>query len=119
MPFSHEAVYGGQKHHVCMLDGVRASTERALHDLLSRDTGASSRRAACGAPYFALLQRGRCEHAPSMYSMSTCWNSHRHEDGEAMLLEIREMGFECAELSHGIRQSLVPGIVEEIVFIRP
>jgi len=31
-----------------------------------------------------------------------------------MLQEIREMGFEYAELSHGIRISLVPGIVEAV-----
>ena len=46
-----------------------------------------------------------------MYSFSTCWNSARHTDGRAMLQEIRELGFECAELSHGIRLSLLPGIL--------
>jgi sugar phosphate isomerase/epimerase len=49
-----------------------------------------------------------------MYSLSTCWNSHRHTDGRAMLREIREMGFEYAELSHGIRISLLPGIFEAV-----
>lgn len=49
-----------------------------------------------------------------MYSLSTCWNSHRHTDGRAMLLEIRELGFEYAELSHGIRISLLPGIIEAV-----
>ncbi|HXC36089.1 MAG TPA: TIM barrel protein [Candidatus Acidoferrales bacterium] len=49
-----------------------------------------------------------------MYSFSTCWNSHRHSDGRAMLLEIRELGFEYAELSHGIRLTLVPGILEAV-----
>jgi sugar phosphate isomerase/epimerase len=49
-----------------------------------------------------------------MYSFSTCWNSHRHTDGRAMLREIRELGFEYAELSHGIRLSLVPGILEAV-----
>jgi sugar phosphate isomerase/epimerase len=49
-----------------------------------------------------------------MYSMSTCWNSHRHTDGRAMLREIRELGFDRAELSHGIRVSLVPGILEAV-----
>lgn len=47
-----------------------------------------------------------------MYSLSTCWNSSRHTDGRAMLREIRELGFEYAELSHGIRISLLPGIYE-------
>ncbi|HEY4417570.1 MAG TPA: sugar phosphate isomerase/epimerase [Verrucomicrobiae bacterium] len=49
-----------------------------------------------------------------MYSFSTCWNSHRHTDGRAMLREIRDLGFEYAELSHGIRLSLVPGILEAV-----
>src|ERR1700733_9929883 len=49
-----------------------------------------------------------------MYSFSTCWNSHRHSDGRAMLREIRDLGFEYAELSHGIRISLVPGIIEAV-----
>jgi len=34
-----------------------------------------------------------------MYSFSTCWNSARHTDGRAMLREIRELGFDYAELS--------------------
>src|ERR1700733_3358912 len=49
-----------------------------------------------------------------MYSFSTCWNSHRHSDGRAMLREIRELGFEYAELSHGIRITLLPGILEAV-----
>jgi sugar phosphate isomerase/epimerase len=49
-----------------------------------------------------------------MYSLSTCWNSARHTDGRAMLREIRELGFEYAELSHGIRLSLVPGILDAL-----
>jgi sugar phosphate isomerase/epimerase len=49
-----------------------------------------------------------------MYSLSTCWNSHRHTDGRVMLQEIREMGFDYAELSHGIRISLLPGIFEAV-----
>ena len=49
-----------------------------------------------------------------MYSLSTCWNSHRHTDGRAMLREIAELGFEYAELSHGIRVSLLPGIFEAV-----
>jgi sugar phosphate isomerase/epimerase len=49
-----------------------------------------------------------------MYSLSTCWNSQRHTDGRAMLREIRALGFEYAELSHGIRLGLVPGILEAV-----
>lgn len=49
-----------------------------------------------------------------MYSLSSCWNSHRHNDGRAMLREIRDLGFEYAELSHGTRISLLPGILEAV-----
>lgn len=47
-------------------------------------------------------------------SFSTCWNSHRHTDGYAMLREIADLGFEHVELSHGIRMSLVPGILQAL-----
>ncbi len=46
----------------------------------------------------------------TMLSFSTCWNSHRHTNGRAMLEEIADMGFERVELGHGIRLSLVEGI---------
>jgi sugar phosphate isomerase/epimerase len=49
-----------------------------------------------------------------MYSFSTCWNSGRHTDGRAMLREIRDLGFQYAELSHGIRISLLPGILDAV-----
>src|SRR5476651_2496557 len=49
-----------------------------------------------------------------MYSFSSCWNSHRHTDGRAMLREIRDLGFEYAELSHGTRISLLPGIIQAV-----
>lgn len=49
-----------------------------------------------------------------MYAFSTCWNSHRHTDGRAMLAEIRALGFTHAELSHGIRLSLVGGILDAV-----
>ena len=49
-----------------------------------------------------------------MYAFSTCWNSHRHTDGRALLNEIRELGFDYAELSHGTRISLMPGILEAV-----
>src|ERR1051325_5314767 len=49
-----------------------------------------------------------------MYSLSTCWNSHRHTDGRAMLREVRDLGFEFAELSHGTRISLLPGVLEAV-----
>lgn len=49
-----------------------------------------------------------------MYALSTCWNSGRHTDGRDMLREIRGLGFEYAELSHGIRLGLLPGIIEAV-----
>jgi sugar phosphate isomerase/epimerase len=49
-----------------------------------------------------------------MFSFSTCWNSHRHTDGRALMREIRDLGFDCAELSHGTRISLIPGILEAV-----
>ena len=46
-----------------------------------------------------------------MISFSTCWNSGRHTAGDEMLREIQgELGFDCIELGHGIRISLLPGI---------
>lgn len=49
-----------------------------------------------------------------MFAFSTCWNSHRHTDGRAMLAEIRALGFEYAELGHGIRLSLFDGIYQAV-----
>ena len=45
-------------------------------------------------------------------ALSTSWNSYRHQDGYDMLKEIRQLGFSAAELGHGIRLSLWPGIVK-------
>lgn len=46
-----------------------------------------------------------------MLVFSTCWNSHRHQDGEEMIDEILSLGFDHVELSHGIKLSLLPGIM--------
>src|SRR5271170_5898221 len=45
-------------------------------------------------------------------ALSTCWNSYRHQDGYAMLREIRHLGFPVCELGHAIRFSLWPGILK-------
>lgn len=45
-----------------------------------------------------------------MIAFSTCWNSSRHSDGEAMIEEIVELGFDTIEISHGLSISLLPGI---------
>ncbi len=44
-------------------------------------------------------------------ALSTCWCSGRHQDGYEMLKEMAALGFEWVELSHGIRITLVPGIL--------
>ena len=45
-------------------------------------------------------------------ALSTCWNSYRHQDGYAMLKEIRQLGFPAVELGHAIRYSLWPGVIK-------
>jgi sugar phosphate isomerase/epimerase len=47
-------------------------------------------------------------------ALSTSWCSHRHTDGYAMLQEMAGLGFEWVELSHGIRITLVPGILRAV-----
>ncbi|HEY4301816.1 MAG TPA: TIM barrel protein [Candidatus Didemnitutus sp.] len=47
-------------------------------------------------------------------ALSTCWCSSRHQDGHEMLKEMAGLGFEWVELSHGIRITLVPGILRAV-----
>jgi sugar phosphate isomerase/epimerase len=47
-------------------------------------------------------------------SLSTCWCSARHQDGYEMVQEMVGLGFKRIELSHGIRLSLVPGILQAV-----
>lgn len=47
-------------------------------------------------------------------SLSTCWNSHRHDDGGSMIEEIVALGFHQVELGHGTHMLLVPGILRAI-----
>ncbi len=49
-----------------------------------------------------------------MLSFSTCWNSHRHSDGGAMVDEILGMGFDTIEISHGLKVSLLPGVIRAV-----
>ncbi len=49
-----------------------------------------------------------------MTVFSTCWNSKRHTDGSALCDEIRELGFEAIEASHGLPLSLMPGIIRAV-----
>jgi sugar phosphate isomerase/epimerase len=45
-----------------------------------------------------------------MLSFSTCWNSQRHTEGEHIVHEIKAMGFDTIEISHGLKVSLLPGL---------
>ena len=45
-----------------------------------------------------------------MIAFSTCWNSSRHTDGEEMINEILQLGFDTIEISHGLSMALLPGI---------
>jgi len=47
-------------------------------------------------------------------SLSSCWCSGRHRDGYQMIREMVDLGFEWVELSHGIRITLVPGILKAV-----
>lgn len=47
-------------------------------------------------------------------SLSTCWCSSRHTDGYAMAREMADLGFSHIELSHGIRITLVPGVLRAV-----
>jgi sugar phosphate isomerase/epimerase len=47
-----------------------------------------------------------------MLSCSTCWNSGRHKEGAEMIQEILDLGFQNVELGHGIRLTLVEGILK-------
>jgi sugar phosphate isomerase/epimerase len=49
-----------------------------------------------------------------MLSFSTCWNSGRHQDGEEMIREIVDLGFNRVELGHGIRLSLMEGAMRAL-----
>ena len=47
-------------------------------------------------------------------ALSTRWNAHRHQDGEAMITEILEMGFDRVELGYDVRVDLVPGVLKMV-----
>jgi len=47
-----------------------------------------------------------------MLSLSTCWNSHRYQDGLELAEEARALGFEFIEISHGTKVSLLPGLMQ-------
>lgn len=43
-------------------------------------------------------------------ALSTRWNARRHTDGEAMIAEICELGFERVELGYDLRRDLIEGV---------
>lgn len=45
-----------------------------------------------------------------MLAFSSCWNNSRHSDGETMIEEIVDLGFQNIELSHGMTIAKLPGI---------
>ena len=45
-----------------------------------------------------------------MLAFSTNWNAHRHPDGDSIVREILELGFETIELGHGLSVSQLHGI---------
>lgn len=49
-----------------------------------------------------------------MLSLSTSWNSQRHQDGREVAREARELGFEWIEISHGTKITLLPGLLDAV-----
>ncbi len=49
-----------------------------------------------------------------MLSLSSCWNSHRHEAGEHIAHDARRLGFDYMELSHGLKVSHLPGLLNAV-----
>jgi sugar phosphate isomerase/epimerase len=47
-----------------------------------------------------------------LIALSTCWNSARYRDGEHVVDEIAELGFEWIELSHGLKLSMADGLLQ-------
>jgi len=48
-----------------------------------------------------------------MLAFSTCWNSHKHTNGAAMIREILDLGFDTVELSHGMNANLLNGVLKK------
>jgi len=44
-----------------------------------------------------------------MLAFSTCWNAHRHSDGEHLINEVLLLGFNAVEFSYGFAKELFPG----------
>jgi sugar phosphate isomerase/epimerase len=49
-----------------------------------------------------------------MLSLSSCWNSHRHQEGDAIVDDALRLGFEYIELSHGLKVTHLPDIIKRV-----
>jgi len=49
-----------------------------------------------------------------MLSLSSCWKSHRYQEGADICHEARRLGFDYIELSHGLKVSHLPGIMKAV-----
>ncbi len=58
--------------------------------------------------------RHTCYDSLAVNVFSTCWNSKRHKDGGAMCDEIRELGFDTIEASHGLSLAMLPGVIKAV-----
>lgn len=45
-----------------------------------------------------------------IFSFSTCWNIKRHTAGDAMLREIRDLGFQRVELNYNVTKEMLETI---------
>ncbi len=61
-----------------------------------------------------LASRLATAYASCVNVFSTCWNSSRHQDGGTMCDEIRDLGFDTIEASHGLPLSMLPGIIQAV-----
>jgi sugar phosphate isomerase/epimerase len=50
---------------------------------------------------------------PSSLAFSTCWNAHRHTNGEHFTNEVLLLGFEAVEFSHGFGRELITSFQKE------
>ena len=49
-----------------------------------------------------------------MLALSTCWNSHRCLEGNELVLQAKQAGFEALEISHCTKSSLLPGLQKAV-----
>lgn len=47
-----------------------------------------------------------------MLALSTCWNSHRCLEGQELIIQARQAGFDAIEISHVTKPSLLTGLMQ-------